>query len=296
MNLPDLIRRSDRAVQVAAGSATPTVLKWEDEPRNVAVLEAGTELLLQRADEFLCLRSLPIDIGWRVWKVENGSRNTASLAFIAEIVNASRPSECNVLFSAGSSVSSAQPILFNWPEWARRGEAFHLRLKNIGSIPVAVDSGVSFNSRGRLLPLLRGKGVEIGPGLNPHILPSDGVDVSYVEAASAEDWVRNYKKTDKPSVAEQNNLWSKYIVGDAQLLSSIPDGSLDFIYSNHVFEHLMNPIGVLESWRRKLTHSGIVVGIVPDCRYTFDLRQHPSTTEDWIRERAAGKWDTTWEQ
>lgn len=206
------------------------------------------------------------------------------------------PFESHTLFRTDAQRTAAQGINLDWPLWATEGYGFHLHLKNLGPDAVAVDTGLSFNSRARFLPLLKGKGVEIGPGLNPHILPSDEVDVSYVESASAEEWVRNYKKTDKPSIAEQNNLWSKYIVADAQMLSSLPDASLDFIYSNHVFEHLMNPVGVLENWRRKLKPSGVVAGVVPDCRYTFDLRQTPSTVDAWVRQRSSGMWGVGQEQ
>jgi SAM-dependent methyltransferase len=293
MNLPDLIKRSDRAVQIQSGRATPGVLKWNNQPRSVTILDPGTEMMLRRADEFLCLRGLPADIGWRVWCPEkNGER--ANFQILLSRMHF--PFEAHVLFSVEETPVQTLPITLDWPAWAWEGKGFHIHLKNLGSSALAVDTGLSFNSRARFLPLLKGRGVEIGPGLNPHILPSEGVDVSYVESASAEEWVRNYKKTDKPTITEQNNLWSKYIVADAQMLSSLPDGSLDFIYSNHVFEHLMNPVGVLENWRRKLTTSGVIVGVVPDCRYTFDLRQSPSTVDAWLRQRSCGIWSVGREQ
>ena len=46
--------------------------------------------------------------------------------------------------------------------------------------------------------------------------------------------------------------------------SSVEDGSLGFIFSSHVFEHLANPLGHLEHWYAKLRHGGLIVGIVPD--------------------------------
>jgi len=262
-------------------------MKFNDEPRSVLILHPGADVMLRRADEFLCLKELPADIGWRVWCPEKGTDRADFQILVARI---HFPFESHTLFRFDEIPAGGQDVRLAWPAWAAEGYGFHIHLRNMGPSDVAVDVGRSFNSRARLLPMLKGKGVEIGPGLNPHILPSGDVDVSYVESASASEWVRNYKKTDKPSVAEQNNLWSKYIVADAQVLSSLPDGSLDFIYSNHVFEHLMNPVGVLENWRRKLTPSGIVVGVIPDCRYTFDLRQSPSSRDAWLRQRSGGVW------
>jgi len=296
MNLPDLLRRSDRAVKIVAGQATPTVLRWAEEPRSVVVTEPGTELLLQRADEFLCLNDRPRDIGWRIWQTENGNGEAAFATFVVDILKAECSSHYDTMFRTSEHTTNCRNITLDWPQWAHNDESFHIRLRNDGAIPMAIDTGLSFNSRAKFFPLIQGNGVEIGPGLNPHILPSDKIDVRYVESASAEEWVRNYKKTDKPSIVEQKNLWSKYIVADAQFLATIPDGSLDFIYSNHVFEHLMNPLGVLENWRRKLSPSGLIVGVVPDCRYTFDLRQFPSTSEDWHRQRSEGIWKTGLDQ
>ena len=48
----------------------------------------------------------------------------------------------------------------------------------------------------------------------------------------------------------------------------------------------MNPILVMENWAKKLKPGAMVAGVVPDCRYTFDLRQQPSTIEEWKNEYA----------
>jgi SAM-dependent methyltransferase len=298
MNLSDLIKRKDRAVKLIGGRVEPAARLRGGEPRCVVLLDPGTELVLERADEFQCLQGVPRDIGWRAWNPQTqGGRARVQI----DLVSVRNPRSRRKLFSANLSAGAALPVAFSWPLGMRFSwrfgpgwkSGYHLSLKNAGPAPAAIDHGLLFNARARLLPLIKGKGVEIGPGLNPHILPAADIDVSYVEALSAEEWVRNYKKTDKPSLAEQHNLWSKYVVADAQQLASIEDGSLDFIYSNHVFEHLLNPLATLANWRRKLKSSGIVIGVVPDCRYVFDLRQPPSAPADWLRERAEGSWTIT---
>lgn len=305
MNLPDLIKRSDRAVQLTSGSAIPSLQKWQGEWRHAVTLEGGTELTLLRADEFECMRKFPRDITWRVRQEERAGNAESStgkqngimqIPFVLEAVNARYPDRVRVLFSDRPIPGTARQVLIDWTSWTECPDGYHLRLSNRDPSSVVIDTGPGFESRSKLLPLIKGHGIEIGPGLNPHILPSEDVDVRYVESASAEEWVRNYKKTDKPSVAEQRNLWSQYVVADAQKLSTMPDGSLDFIYSNHVFEHFMNPLGVLENWRRKLKPTGMVLGVVPDCRYIFDLRQPPSTVDEWVRQRSEGIWTIGSEQ
>jgi hypothetical protein len=53
-----------------------------------------------------------------------------------------------------------------------------------------------------------------------------------------------------------------------------------------VLEQLINPIQVIENWAQKLRPGGVIAGVVPDLRYTFDLRQPPSTVANWLSEYA----------
>ena len=47
-------------------------------------------------------------------------------------------------------------------------------------------------------------------------------------------------------------------------------GSLDYIASSHLFEHLPNPILTLCNWYQLLKPGGIIYLVVPDRRFTFD--------------------------
>jgi hypothetical protein len=58
----------------------------------------------------------------------------------------------------------------------------------------------------------------------------------------------------------------------------------------------MNPLGVLENWSRKLRPGGRAVGVVPDQRYCFDLRQPPSRARDWLQEYDRKIWSLTQEK
>jgi SAM-dependent methyltransferase len=52
--------------------------------------------------------------------------------------------------------------------------------------------------------------------------------------------------------------------GDAQLLATIPDASLDFAHSSHCLEHMHEPSAALSNWLRVLKPGGHLVVMVPD--------------------------------
>jgi predicted SAM-dependent methyltransferase len=138
--------------------------------------------------------------------------------------------------------------------------------------------GPRFDPRAAIVPLLKGRGVEVGPGLNPIVRPQQGIDVSYVEKKHPRDWTETYAARE-PTVSE-TALWDRYVVDSARQLKGFAEGSLDFVFSNHVFEHLVDPIGTLLRWWGRLAPGGIIAGVVPDMRFTFDWRQPPWNIAD----------------
>lgn len=95
------------------------------------------------------------------------------------------------------------------------------------------------------------------------------------------EWNRLYNRGGKYPVRPE--LWSNYIVGEASNLP-VADGSLDFIFGSHVFEHLANPIGHLKRWKQKLAPGGRIICVVPDLAGTKDAVQERGTLEEWRRE------------
>lgn len=55
------------------------------------------------------------------------------------------------------------------------------------------------------------------------------------------------------------------ILDDRSRLDALPAGSFDLIFSNHVFEHLSAPHGVIETLSRLLSMDGVLVVFVPNC-------------------------------
>jgi SAM-dependent methyltransferase len=287
LNLADLLRRGDRCVSITSGEIEPGEWKGPKGTERVVRFHNNAVLVLRNAHEFSVLKGFPIALNWTLIKEDR----TAG-ALIVEIMDAAQLTRRHELAKVEFSGDETRvPINFNWPIWAGARSGFHLMLRQLGGKRSMLAFGPLFNPRRHILPLMKGSGVEVGPGLNPHVLPRKDVEVRYVETLSGEQWVKLYKKTDKPPRAVTDNLWANYITGSAHTLDVCGDESLDFIYSNHVFEHLANPLGVMSNWLRKLKPSGLIAGVVPDLRYTFDLRQPSSTVEDFKRERECGSYD-----
>src|SRR3954452_14807173 len=87
---------------------------------------------------------------------------------------------------------------------------------------------------------LRGDGIEIGALYFP-------LDLSEARVTR----VRYVDRLDVPALREQYPTLANLtfvpvdIVDDGEVLSTIPDGSLDFVVANSMIEHTSDPIGTL---------------------------------------------------
>ncbi len=97
-------------------------------------------------------------------------------------------------------------------------------------------------------------GLEIGA----HARPVPGVTPYYTDAAA--DFAGTAGRVD--------------FLSDAVALP-LADGTLDYLCSSHVLEHLPDPLAALHEWHRVLRPGGWLYLVVPDQRYTFD---HPRAT------------------
>jgi SAM-dependent methyltransferase len=139
--------------------------------------------------------------------------------------------------------------------------------------------------RSNLIRLARGCGAEIGPGHQPQVLPGPNVEVIYVEQTSPEQWVQLYDP--KGTRAVDRSLWDFYRIGAADSLP-VPDGSLDFVFSSHVFEHLPNPLGHLVHWHKKLKPGGLILAVVPDVAGWKDYVFSPCKLSELLNEYQTG--------
>jgi SAM-dependent methyltransferase len=287
MNLFDIVKRKDRSLVVIAGEITPRQHGGPDGFLG-ARLGPGAHVRLARADEFACLRTFPRDIGWRLRQPADASDD---VSFVIEVTQGARPARRMPLFEWHGSLPNPRfELQLAWPVLTGQWASFDIELHNRGSEPIDIESSPLFATRAALKPLIHGTGVEIGPGMHPFVRPEPNVAVRFVEATPVDTWQSNYGKAVDPA-AFDHSLWDHYVIGDGHTLDCCEDNSLDFIFSSHVFEHLMNPLAVLEHWSRKLRRGGAVLSVIPDCRYCFDLRQIPSVKAEWEQEYNAGEWN-----
>ena len=74
-------------------------------------------------------------------------------------------------------------------------------------------------------------------------------------------------------------------------LDEIEPETLDFIFSNRVFEHLPHAIQVLHNWLGVLKPGGAIIGVTPNPLYSFDCRQPVTTLAEARKEENDGGHD-----
>lgn len=282
MNLYDLVRRGDRMVEMPPQGVEAIEPKLPGGTQRGIRMAPGSVLRLRSAHEATCLRSFPSFPGWISHVMSAGSKLSVSI----ESGKGARH-----LLYATDGATGQQQVRLAWP--VPVPAQFDLSLLAEGGECI-VSIGPLFNAKAKLLPMLRGRGVEVGPGANPSVFADATRSVRYVERMPMEQWAKTYAKRTLDESAAAH--WAHYVVDSAHRLAGFEDGSLDFVFSSHVLEHLVNPLQVLRNWWAKLAPGGVIAGVVPDARFTFDLRQPLTTQADLLAQagshrasRLAGK-------
>lgn len=218
---------------------------------------------------FSNFRHFPSDCGWMV---EAPAGTCVHVAIVA--------SDDGRLMGEALYSGPFQPLLLPWPQQVCGKVDLVVSCKGMGDAAAFI-ANHRLLSRKWLYDLCVGRGIEIGPGPVPQILPTDDRVVSYLEQMPAEEWNRLYNGGGKYPTRPE--LWDRYIVGEASALP-VADGALEFIFGSHVFEHLVNPLGHLAHWKSKLAKGGKVIMVIPDLNGTKDAVHHQSSLTSLIDE------------
>lgn len=211
MNLYDIVKRKDRLAEFDPASVTAVDVRGVEGKERCIELASGAFLRIKRAHEIQALRCFPQVPGWALLPT------TTTSSIVEVLLDPSPVNQCqpSVIGRASASIATgAARVLLRWPAFAGSDDGFDLVLRNVGKESARVSVGPLFSARENLLAQLRGSGVEVGPGMNPQVLPSDGLDVRYVESMSGEEWARVYAKNPKGAAAVEG-LWKKYVVASA---------------------------------------------------------------------------------
>ncbi|MFK8020847.1 MAG: methyltransferase domain-containing protein [Pseudomonadales bacterium] len=285
MNLADMVHRKDYALELEAGEIESVIQTVYGKKMRSVKMRARSQVRVLDSQKIKSMDNFPRFLNWKI----DNSAGKSPVVLEIDIVGKSPLTMRHTLSRLRCEAGVIAPQLeLDWPTWADNSSEYNFEIFNKSDVEANICTCYAFDPRAKILPLIQGNGVEIGPGGNPKILPAKDVDVQYIETMPAEEWNRLYNKQGN---AIPEDLWSRYIVADARQLDHIEDESIDFVFSNHVFEHLVNPLQVIENWTRKLRVGGMIVGVVPDCRFTFDCRQRPSCSDEWLNEYEDGASD-----
>ena len=240
--------------------------------------DARTRLIVRSACLWYPFRLVPPSTGWNIVAID---RRAEGKRFDAVLKDRSTD---RILATRSLELTGAlQPVAFpGLPDMSVNAAGTDLQLefsgRGAGRAFLAVHRVLD---RSEVIALCRGKGVELGPGPHPQVMPSGTREVRYIEQSPPDNWNKLYNEKNRLHVDPE--LWSKYTIGEAFPLP-VEDGSLDFIFSSHVFEHLANPLGHLEHWYTKLHPGGVVVGIVPDVGGSKDYVFEPCPVKGLLDE------------
>jgi SAM-dependent methyltransferase len=128
---------------------------------------------------------------------------------------------------------------------------------------------------------LRGEGIEIGALHQPLPIPSTA-RVKYVDRMSVPELRRQYAELEAAPLVDTD------ILDNGELLTTIGDGTQDFVIANHFIEHCQNPVLALQNICRVLKPAGIAYLAVPDKRFSFDADRPCTTIEHLMRDFTEG--------
>lgn len=261
MNLIDLFSRKDRTAEF--GPSTQVVWRTLGKDRWRALsLHSGERIVLRSFLHCHPIWTRPETLGWFA-AGDEGAQLT--LSFLRE----------DTVISSSTIPLTAAPAPVPLP-WPSTESLLDDKVELVLHLDAGKEAALLVHralSRQPLYDLAKGTGVEIGPGPVPQIKPSSDTSVMYVEETSPEQWAALYDQRGNYGASSAD--WSNIMIGKAGALP-VEDGSQDFIFSSHVFEHLANPLGHLHHWYDKLASGGYVLAIVPDIASTKDRAMRPS--------------------
>jgi SAM-dependent methyltransferase len=104
------------------------------------------------------------------------------------------------------------------------------------------------------------------------------VIVEYVDICARDESISKFPDLDPGKIVEPVHIDNGFE------LSSIADGSRDFVIANHVLEHSPDPIGTLKNWTRVLKPNGILFTAVPIAEKCFDKGRSLTTLDHLIED------------
>jgi predicted SAM-dependent methyltransferase len=127
-----------------------------------------------------------------------------------------------------------------------------------------------------------GRGLEIGPSYNPIVPKRSGADVEILDHVDQAGLVEKYR--DHPQV-DVRRIEPVDFVCDGRSMAEVVGrtGCYDYIVASHVVEHTPDLVGFLADCDLLLNDGGVLLLVVPDKRYCFDVLRPVSSTGDVLQ-------------
>jgi len=123
-------------------------------------------------------------------------------------------------------------------------------------------------------------GLEIGPLVSPIVTKKMG-DIVYADHASTEELQKKYSKD--PNIDESKIVDITYVLGSKTLPEAVgAETFFDYVIASHVIEHVPNLIGWLDEIFSILKPGGVLSLMIPDKRFTFDIRRRCTNIVDVV--------------
>jgi len=135
-----------------------------------------------------------------------------------------------------------------------------------------------------------GRGLEVGP-LHNRLLYPEQADVHYLDVFDRDGLRSHYAA--HPNVDKEQIPEIEYALSDGQRVRSIPetvgdDEPFDWVVAAHVIEHVPDAIGWLQQVAEVTVDDGLLVLVVPDRRYCFDVHRPGTTVGQMLLEHELG--------
>lgn len=122
--------------------------------------------------------------------------------------------------------------------------------------------------------------LEIG-ALDRPVLAPGSTDVRYLDHLGTEDLRGKYRND--PAVDTDALVAVDYVWQGGPMSSAVADGRrFDLLVASHVFEHIADPVSWLLDARKLLRDDGRIFLVLPDRRFTFDIKRRDTTLSDWV--------------
>ncbi|GEM_PF-611002 len=262
----DHLLRSDKGFRSVGNDPHFILPRVTVAPRRFLVVE-------MRVDPLAEAENAAAQVFWRT-DADPAYSESSSLLFPLEADGQPHTYVIDLQTQLGSRFPQTGELLIRFDPIDRPGELDVTRIAFLATRP----TGPVDVRRGLGVRFLEGDGIEIGALQNPMPVPPKA-KVRYVDRLSLAQLRAHYPELDGHPLVDPS------ILADADKLTPIDSDTRDFVVTNHVLEHLRDPLTGLTEWLRVLKPGGTLYCSIPDQSNVYDKHREVTTFEHLLADR-----------